>query len=511
MNTYFVAVEEFVPRDSVKHMLQLAEKLEHLEPVEAKKAFKDLKRAMVWMEKYIAPTSEFWEWTNDTFRIDSETQLTVQLLGFGWAVAVVSLKPISLDEVSSEEKRLIHLMETLTQHIPVKAVLRMKSSHWSKHDVKDVARVLELNGVHCELHEWELWLNGTSVKIQFEPEERLEFSGISRETAKKIEDVLSRIKEYANQKLEGANWCAYNRRRLTLVQKIGPTELTDEEQRFLLHPEYGAPGKVLVSKVKTSDGKEALFAFVRAKYHLGNIHPRALIAVNESEYKEKEESSGIREFITYIYYLWNSHYTRVRLYLLFEDVYAYAEKLLSTGQYIDPKILDDWHNYLRADEIIVEMTTHERVDKGDFQTYRPPHGKFKEVDTPEVDPLEFLRKFLIEATTTQLYEDPLKGAVKLLIKLDEQMKAALTLFIQTVDIRIQRSLQTLQFLFVIAAVGQIVQLISPSSVLTAIMPGSPSQVVISILNILILVVITFVVLALLRLQSTKRFIEKTIK
>src|SRR5688572_3073026 len=145
----YVHVEELIPRINVKYMLQLAENLEKLEPVESKTAFKDLKRAMAWMEKYIAPTSEFWEWTNDTFQIDSRTTLRVHLLGFGWAVAISSRKAVTEDEISGEEKRLIGIMDNLTRHIPVKAILRMKSTSWSKTDIKEVVQILRLNGIKC--------------------------------------------------------------------------------------------------------------------------------------------------------------------------------------------------------------------------------------------------------------------------------------------------------------------------------------------------------------------------
>src|SRR5260370_24787033 len=455
---YYISVEEFIPCSNVNYMLRLAENLEGMEPVEAKRAFKDIKRTMVWMERYIAPTSEFWEWSTDSFDIDGDTILTVQLIGFGWIVAVTSKRARKENDLGGEEKRLINIMNRLTHHIPVKAVLRLKSSRWTKNELEEVASLLQLNTIICEVDQQSLNFPALKAKLYTEPDEKLEFSSITRNTGQQLEKIIAIIKEYANRKNEGAGWCAYQRRRLTLVHKIGSEEVTPSDLRFIAHPEYGMQGEVITSRVKVSNLNSATFCFYKAKYHTGNIHPRALIASPES-------LDGLKELTNYAYYLWNSHFTRIWLYLLFEDKYAYADNLLSSRQYVDPQILHYWQNLLKTDEILADMHRYERIDTGQFQSYHPPHDKFVEESThiagfsSEIEPIKWLRSFLIEASTTQLYKDPLKGAVVLLEDLDEQMKTALNLFVQTVEIKMQRTLQILQFLFIIAALSQLIQLI----------------------------------------------------
>ena len=51
-----VMVEEFVPVDSVSVMLEVAESMLTLVPPQQIDAAENLKRSMVWMAKYIAPT-----------------------------------------------------------------------------------------------------------------------------------------------------------------------------------------------------------------------------------------------------------------------------------------------------------------------------------------------------------------------------------------------------------------------------------------------------------------------
>jgi hypothetical protein len=250
--TYHVSVEEFIPRFNVQYMLQLTENVESLGPEAAKVAFVDLKRAMVWMERYIAPTSEFWEWTNGSFDIDAETTLHVQLIGFGWAVSVSSKKAHEASELEAEEARLIQILDKLTGHIPARAVLRMKSSGWTPRQLREVSKTIRAHGIGCRAEETALSLPALGVKIDAIPEERLECASVSRINSQAIEKVLSIIKQYANRTYEGAGWCAYQRRRLTVVHKIGLEEITPQDREFLRQPGYGMPGEVLASRVAAS-------------------------------------------------------------------------------------------------------------------------------------------------------------------------------------------------------------------------------------------------------------------
>lgn len=523
---YYVSVEEFVPRDDVAHMLQVADRVEHLGAVEAKTAFKDVKRALVWMEKYIAPTSEFWDWSSDLFTIDQATTLNIQLVGYGWVITLSSTRAVSDVDVLGEEARLIQLLDQLTQHIPVSAVLRMKASRWRTDELDDVTHVLRKQGIECQRRGATLSFPGLGLTIYTEPGERLEYGAISRKTAAQVENILSAIMNYANKDFQGAGWCAYRRRRLTLIQKRGDELLSTEDEALLqsTHPTLGGP--ILSSRVANEHGPLATLSFVRAKYHKGNIHPRALLASSGSV-------SDLRSLSTYVYYLWNTHFTRMWLYLIFEDAYVFAHSQRSSKEYVDPKILHYWQNILDTDQIIAELHTIERVDSGKFQSYVPPHTIFHETPmwqgTAKLGPIEYLRTWLIEATTTQLLEDPLKRAIVLLEDLDAGMKTALDLFVQTVNIRMQKTLQILQFLFVVAAIAQVLQLMSIAPDLAALLDqalqhvpwyarlaaqysaSAVSAAEATVINLLLLALLTAVCVVLLKTRAVRNTLDRAIR
>jgi hypothetical protein len=222
----------------------------------------------------------------------------------------------------------------------------------------------------------------------------------------------------------------------------------------------------------------------------------------------------------------------VWLYLLFEDAYIYADRQRSTKEYADPKILHYWQNILRTDEIIAQLHIQERVNEGKFQSYRPPHAEYTEValdSASNFTPMEYLKTSLIEATTTQLQEDPLKRAVVLLEDMDGELKTALDLFVQTVNIRMQKTLQILQFLFIVAAIAQLIQLITIgpdlASLLAHDIPGVPwystlvkdlgadlaNAIISTVVNLIVLAILTFLSLGLLKIPVIKNLLDRLLQ
>ena len=318
---YYVSVETLVPRSYVDHMLKIIDKIEKLEPVETESNFGNLRRAMSWMGKYIFPTSEFWEWHNDKFKIDNSTSLYIKLLGSGWTLSLRGRKPVSEDELNGEEKRLNQILNKLTNDMPVQGILRLKASPWSKTERNEVLRYLKLNQISTKIHGTKLVLKKLGITIETEPEERVYCKFLNRNLSWEFENVLQLLKDFFNKNHEGASWCAYQIRRLTIVQKIGSMEISEKDKRFLKHPEYGMKGKILSSTIEVTNGFSGIFCFLRAHYHVGNFHPRAIIISNN------QSQEHLDDFTTYVFYLWHSHFTKIWLYLLFEDVYIYASKL----------------------------------------------------------------------------------------------------------------------------------------------------------------------------------------
>lgn len=526
--SYYVSVEDFIPNKYVNEMRTLIENVENLDPVQTQHNFEDLKRAMTWMTKYISPTSEFWEWTSDTIDLDGSTNFNVQLLGFGWAVSVSSKHKVSEADVSGEEKRLIGLLNSITSHIPVEAVIRMKMSDWTKGQVEECSKALCYNGFPCSVVSKKAFrFPDLDLVISTEPEERLLCKKVTREKAKKIEKILSYIKQYANKWDEGAGWCAYQRRRLTVLHKVGTNALSPFDIRFIENPEYGMKGEVLASNITSSGVELGVFCFMRAKYHVGNFHPRGIIAT-------VNENLTIKDLLNYIYYLWNSNYSRIWLYLNFEDAYAYADRLFRFGQYVDPEIWRYWRNIVKTDDILTEMHALRRIDAGEFQSYQPPHGAYKEERllsdnfSNRETPIYWIRHHLIEASTTQLYEDPLKNAIKQLEHMDQHMRSALNLFVQTIDIKMQKSIQILQILFVVAAIGQVILIINLGSVVVEMednflsqFPGlvawlesigisyplSGSSLLLSFTYLFLLIVLSTITIFLFRSRRVRKYLD----
>ena len=83
-----VSVEEFIPRRDVSEMVAVTERVLALDNELAAEASENLKRSLVWMEKYLAPTTEFWDWPAERHQIDVDTHIYVTFIGLGWIVGL---------------------------------------------------------------------------------------------------------------------------------------------------------------------------------------------------------------------------------------------------------------------------------------------------------------------------------------------------------------------------------------------------------------------------------------
>jgi hypothetical protein len=483
---------------------------------------------MSWMSRYVLPTTEFWTWSTASIDIDPRTRLAIKLIGLGWVIMVSSTTPCSREAASAEEERLISVLDGLTNDVPIDAILRLKSVPWTPKQTKKVAELLTVAGYRCRSEGLLLEVSDPPATITMTPSERLHGKHMSRAWAARIADVLRHIEDYADRQGGGENWCAYRRRRLTLVEKIGTTELDEQDSRFICSA--GLPGRVLASRVSMDSRRFGTFAFALAPYHVGGIHPRALIA----RVRHERESADV--FATYASYLWNFHSNRIWLYLIFEDLYAYVGALRASRRYDDPLLPEYWQSLLDLDNTVAELQVQERVDRGDLQSYRPPHARFAEKpyfprgDTDPM-PIEWLRESLIGSSISQLNEDPLEKASTLLERASSQMRESVGLFAETINVRTQGTLQVIQIVFIAAAIGQFLALVPVSQLLALYILArlhdaglsmvaswirtnalmDPSVVLVGASNLILLIALTALVLRAVQTKTIRRWMDRVIR
>ena len=120
---HYVTLEEFIPVDRVTDMLTVADKLFERLPTQKTSVADDLRRSMVWMVKYIAPTSQFWDWQTFEDDLDNQTRLRVKFIGLGWLVTLIrSFNSTDHVSPSNVERQLSGILTDITGHIPVDAV-----------------------------------------------------------------------------------------------------------------------------------------------------------------------------------------------------------------------------------------------------------------------------------------------------------------------------------------------------------------------------------------------------
>jgi hypothetical protein len=136
-----------------------------------------------------------------------------------------------------------------------------------------------------------------------------------------------------------------------------------------------------------------------------------------------------------------------------------------------------------------------RIDAGEVNAYVPPHSRFSFVategddlpgrartgsDNADQSTVALLRSALIPSTVTQLTADPLLQAPSILEHAANELLRSYSLFVQSASLRMQRALQILQILFVVAAVGQVLALIpfpdAIDKVIANQVAGSPAAI-----------------------------------
>ncbi|GII92392.1 hypothetical protein [Sinosporangium siamense] len=463
-----VSVEEFVPVDSVDRMLAIAESIFTLPPQQGLALPENLKRSMVWMVKYIAPTSEFWDWPMIESPIDNETRLHVSFIGLGWVIKLVRTYTVHRQvNPLHAERQLCRLLDAITAGTPVDAVVRLKSTSWTRAELRQLAVYLKGNGYEAKADTRAFRLTVGPVVVSVGGQESAAIPCASNAMDETVRKLFRDIKRWANreQKFEGADWCAYKRRRLTVIMRSVPAggcAPTAEDLDVTNEPTglYDRSDRICYDLVEdmTARSPRPLGSLVFPAYgfHLGVIQPRAVLRVVAGS-----DTAVVGEFLQYFSYLWVSHYTRIWRYLEFEDQFVYASDVRRLKE-LDDQSLDGYSGKaLRLADLRSRLELMNRVDEGRVNAYTPPHHRFSfapgVAGTRSV--VARLRSALIPSTITKLNNDPLAKAPEILDHAINELSRAYGAFALASSFRMQRMLQILQSLFVVAAVAQIFSLV----------------------------------------------------
>jgi hypothetical protein len=472
-NIRSVILEEFVPVDRVCDMLVLADRLLDLLPIQKAPVAENLRRSMVWMVKYIAPTSEFWDWQTFEEPLDNQTHLRVKFIGLGWLIALIrSFTPTDQVSPSNVESELAKTLDKITGHIPVNAVARLKSTPWSPKDLRGLASALAPSNLDLKINRRTRTLTTPGVEINFHDQERVSLTQASTELDARARQVLADIKRWGNaeHRYEGADWCAYKRRRLTMVVKrVSISRATPEASDFDFTNE---PTGLFVRNrptdydciVESNIGRSTMGAviFPLYPYHTGVINPRVVVRATSGL-----KADALTELLHYISYLWVNHYTRLWCYLDFEDQFAYASDIWHRKELNEQALVGYTSRALHFEELRSSIEMLNRVDAGEISAYVPPHSKFSfaAAKAGNTSVIESLRLTLIPSTMTQLRTDPLVNAPEVMRHASAELSQAYGTFSQAASLRMQRVLQILQAVFILAAVAALLALIPIGNVI----------------------------------------------
>lgn len=471
-----VRVEEFIPTDDVDHMLGVAENLLALSPQQTKATADDLRRAMVWMKKYIGPTSEYWRWKPFSQPVGHQVELRVSFVGLGWLVGLE--RHTSDDDLDARlvEQELVSMLDKITSTVPVEAVLRLKASPWSNKDLADLKKYLNARLGAKVSHRGSGLLLPSGIILTLGEKERLQAVGLSKAMDMSVRTLLRDIKEWVNdtKNFEGADWCAYKRRRLTTLTfrveqgLLSPTpedfRLTDETTG--LYQRQGDGDFDLVYERGEKETPIASVIFPVYPYHLGVLNPRMVVRAVPSC-----DAPRLENLQRYYSYLWVNHYTRLWRYLELEDQFAYTGNVRRLRELDDSEVYSYVSRLLAADELRASIDLANRVDDGKLSAYKPPHDELilESGKSEGLVAAQCLRLTLIPSTVTQLSTDPLRTAPRELQEATSELIRTYSTFAQAASLRMQRSLQVLQVLFVVAGVAQVLSLVPIAAILAGLL------------------------------------------
>lgn len=465
-----VRIEEFIPRRQVEDMLAVTERIHMLDSDLAKQAADNLKRSLVWMKKYLAPTTEFWDWPAQRYQVSEDTHVTVAFIGLGWVIGLERKLPQDASHLPSIEQSLINQLKKLTSAVPTEAQLRLSVAQWTSASLTHLEQSLEGIGAKCRRRglTLDITLDGASFAFNFE-DETLRCDVLDRRTEGTLRSILAQIKLFGAHDFKGADWCAFKRRRLTTIvfapseaDNFSNLDLQLDVQRLYADSTKPTWSKLVITESgqKTQVGR---IGFPQAPFHLGFTHPRLFLELDQEKFETVD--LGLVDLETYLSYTWVSHYTRLWEYLVFEDLYTHVDEVRGYRDDADITTNAYYLKYRDLSALRAEIEFLDRLDQGEVKGYLPPRSLVSttyaigSAETDEAGILEWLQNRLIPSTVTKLTTDPLKGAIPVLRLEENRLETALSAASQSAGLRMQRTLQALQFAFLLAAAAQLMTLI----------------------------------------------------
>ncbi|WP_149261084.1 hypothetical protein [Actinomadura sp. K4S16] len=447
-------------------MLDVAQALLDMLPQQRTETADSLKRSMVWMRKYIGPTSEYWDWVTFEEPIDQSTNLRVSFIGLGWILVLKRHFVSGVVSPALVERELATAMDHITQNIPLEAVLRLRAKPWDQASIARVYRYLNNAGHAVENERTNphvIKFDGFEITLD-DGETLVSKAGISNQLDLAIKKSLRDVKRWANDegRFEGADWCAYKRRRLTtVVQAVADLTPSEGDFEFTNDPsgDYRRSqqrGFDRISLQSSPDKPFCSIVFPAYSYHQGILNPRMMIRTTE-----EWNSESVEIVARYYSYLWVNHYTRLWRYLEFEDQFTYTSDVRRIRELDE----DSYYSYGRrmraVDTLRAGIELGNRIDEGKVAAYRPPHDVFciEAGVAHDVSMLERLRTTLISSTVTSLKEDPLRRAPEVLEHAVRELGRSYENFAQAASLRMQRSLQILQVVLLVGALAPFLLLV----------------------------------------------------
>ena len=331
--------------------------------------------------------------------------------------------------------------------------------------MRNLAKTISPSNPDVKISRRSRTLRAPNVAVSLGDEERVRLAQISTPLDGRVHQILGDVKRWANgdHKYEGADWCAYKRRRLTTVVKLVPVSheapmaedfsFTDEPTGLYHRDRPSDFDQIIETKSGNTIGT---VLFPLYPYHTGVINPRVVVRASAGLPEET-----LFELLDYISYLWVNHYTRLWCYLDFEDQFAYASDIWHLEQLDEQALVKYPSRALHFEELRSMIEMLNRVDAGDVNAYRPPHTKFSfaTANVGKLPVMDALRLALIPSTITQLNTDPLVDAPRIMRNASEELNQAYGTFSQAASLRMQRLLQVLQAVFILGAIAALLALV----------------------------------------------------
>lgn len=451
-------------------MLTVTQRIHQLETDLAKTAADSLKGALVWMQKYLAPNIEYWDWPTQDYQISEDTYVTVAFIGLGWVIGLQRELEPKAAHLASIEQQLIDQLADLTKEVPAEAQLRLSVVPWTPASLDALQSTLTPLGAECRVDglKMTIRIDDSTFKLDFETE-TLKCEMLDRRSETSLREVLSQIKRFGSKEFSGADWCAFKRRRLTTVTFTADEAAYFADPNLQMDPQrlYESKTEHTTSRLLVQEGGDTIcvgkIGFPQAPYHLGITNPRLFLELDTSNLDVVRLTRD--DLTTYLSYRWVSHYTSLWEYLVFEDLYTHIDDMRASQSDSDITTESYYRKYRQLSALRAEIEFLNRLEKGKVKSYVPPtlaistsyiHG------TPESNEsgiLEWLQNRLIPATVTRLNTDPLSGAIPALRLEESRLENTLSAASQAAGLRMQRTLQALQFAFLLAAAAQLLSLI----------------------------------------------------